>query len=141
MYVRAAAATDVERLAGDDNALFEFVSGPEAWDADKMWWAALDLLLGPMGVTYLDGAAVTSDAGYTPVMRLHREALTSVGATIQDLDRQEIERRFDARELGDPIGPEVLDDDREWLCDAASQLRELLTVALANDQVVLFVVA
>lgn len=50
MYLRAGSVAEIDAMVGDDDQLFEWVTDEPAWEADKLWWAALDLVFGPGGV-------------------------------------------------------------------------------------------
>jgi hypothetical protein len=140
MYARAVAETQLAEFAGNDEAFIELLTGPGSWEAEKMWWAAWALLLGPDGMTRVEAEPLTTDAGYTPVMRVPRDALSAIAAEVRSVDRTEIERRFDGQDFGVPIGPEVMTEDRDWLCGAADGLRTTLLAGAVEDQAFIFVV-
>lgn len=138
LYVRRCDSTVVDEIAGsgDDDA-FEFVSGADdAWEADKMWWAAVDLLFGPNGMAQLVGVPITEQAAYSPVMRMSRADVVALAQRIEDLDLLTIQQRFDAEAFGDPMGPIVVHEDRDWICAAAKALAGLFrNAASENDEV------
>jgi hypothetical protein len=141
MHLRPAPPEQVDGMAGDADALYEYLTGGRGWDADKLWWAALDLLFGPGGVAALDGQALTGEVGYSPVMRMPNRNLRSLVASIDGVDGPELRLRFDSHALGEPLGPDVSPGDRDWLCAAAEKLADTLRTSAAAGDDVLFVVA
>ena len=142
MYMRAVPPAEVAGLAADGDALGELlIEDPGSWEADKMWWAALGLLFGPEGPAALPAEPVTEQQlGYTPVMRITHDDVRRLAARLAGVDHAALGERFDQRDLGEPLGPDVLDDDRTWLTDAAAKLVDLLRRAAAAGDDVLFVV-
>jgi hypothetical protein len=141
MYVRSGNPEQINGLLGDDAALFDWVTDESSWEADKMWWAALDLLFGPGGVSHLEGEPISEESGYTPVMRIGSAAAAALAASVADVDAPTVAERFDAGSFGDPLGPEVMSEDRDWLGSAALSLAELLRRASSNSHDLVWVVA
>jgi hypothetical protein len=142
MYMRAVPAAEVAGLAADSDALGDLLTDDEgSWDADKLWWAALGLLFGPEGPAALPAQPVTEEMGYTPVMRIAHDDVRRLAARLAGVDHAALCDRFDRRELGEPLGPDVIDDDRKWLTEAAGELVDLLRRAAASGDDVLFVIA
>lgn len=142
MYVRAVPPAEVPGLAADIDALGELLTDDEgSWEADKLWWAALGLLFGPEGPAAFDAEPITDEVGYTPVMRIAHDDVRRLGARLAGVDHAALRERFDRRDLGEPMGPDVIDDDREWLAEAAARLADLLRGAAAAGDDVLFVIA
>lgn len=142
MYVRAVSPADVPGLAADTDALAELLTDDEgSWEADKLWWAALGLLFGPEGPGALVAEPITEEMGYTPVMRIAHGDVQQLVVRLADVDQAELCERFDHRALGEPVGPDVIDDDRDWLTEAAARLADLFRTAGTAGDDVLFVVA
>jgi hypothetical protein len=142
MYVRAVPPAEVPGLAADSKALGDLLTDDEgSWEADKLWWAALGLLFGPEDPAALVAEPVTDEIGYTPVMRIAHDDVRRLVVRLAGLDHAALHERFDHRALGEPLGPDVIDDDRGWLTEAAARLANLLRRAAAAGDDVLFVVA
>lgn len=141
MYLRSGSGEVIDEMVGDDDAMFDWTTGDSAWEADKMWWAALDLLFGPGGVERLEGEPITEDCGFTPVMRMRFDDAAKLAASIADVDAATVLARFDAGSFGDPLGPDVMPEDREWLGAAAVGLSDLLRQAATASHDLVWVVA
>jgi len=131
---------ELAELAADADLLEERVAGPDAWDANKMWWAALDLLLGPDGLQRLPATPLTSDDGYTPVMQVAGAELAGLAEAIGRPSLDELRQRFDDDRFGDPMSPPVEPEDREWLCERSFELAELVDQAHTGGQVLLWMI-
>jgi hypothetical protein len=138
LYVSALDSLDT---TGDEDALVEAVIGPDAWDADKMWWAALDLLFGPKGINRLEATPVTEEGGYSPLMMISSETLTAIVDDLRSVDDAKIRDRFDNHEFGEALGPEVLPDDREWLCASAGELANVFREANSAHKTIYWMIA
>jgi hypothetical protein len=142
MYVRAVPSAEVPGLAADSHASGDLLTADEgSWEADKLWWAALGLLFGPEGPAALVAEPVTDELGYTPVLRIARDDVRRLVVRLAGVDQAVLRERFDRGDLGEPFGPDVIDDDREWLTEAAARLADLLRGAAAAGDDVLFVIA
>ncbi|MGE3329230.1 MAG: hypothetical protein AB7N61_27865 [Acidimicrobiia bacterium] len=141
MYVRSGDAAMVDALVGDDDALVGWVTDGSAWEADKMWWAAADLLFGPGGVGRFGGEPVSDVVGYTPVLVMDVDDVAGLAADLVDVDLGVLIGRFDADAFGDPVGPSVSSDDRDWLPQAADRLRQLIVDAAARSHLIAWVVS
>jgi hypothetical protein len=106
-----------------------------------MWWAALDLLFGPNGMSRLDGTPATEEGGYSPVMMLLGETLAAIVNDLRSVDDAKIRDRFDNNELGEARGPEVVPDDRDWLCAAAQDLATMLREANTVGETIYWMIA
>lgn len=138
LFARSCMPSDADDLVAGKNyeALNWIVD--DGWTADKMWWAALDLVFGPGGATRLE-ASSTTGTGDELVMRLDRSRVADMARELRGLDLATIQTRFDASAFGDPNGPSVMPDDREWLCAAAYALREMFIDAATSAHEVLWV--
>jgi Domain of unknown function (DUF1877) len=141
LYINGLDRAHATELENDEEALMAAIFGDDAWEADKMWWAALDLLFGPNGINRLDGAPVTEEGGYSPIMKMSADALAAIVNDLSTTYLQQIEQRFANEAFGEPLGPEVVPDDREWLCNSANELAELLRQAHRNGEAIYWVVA
>jgi hypothetical protein len=141
MHIRSGASAEIDDLIGDDSAVFEWATEEAAWEADQMWWAVLDLLFGPGGVSRLQGEPITEGEGYTPVMRIESSAVAELASGLSQVDEATVADRFAEWRFGDPLGPEPMQDDRDWLVAAAIQLAQLLRKASETTEDLVWVVA
>src|SRR4051812_27778106 len=86
VYVTAADADEV--AAADDVRLCQMLTGPGAWELDRMWWVAVSLLTPGCGL--IDGVPLTDALDDTQVLCLAHDSVATKVDAVSDLDRDEL---------------------------------------------------
>jgi len=124
MYMQAIDADGVALLASDPGAVLTSLVD-RGWSADQLGWAAFAMAAGVNGLELLAaGGFMIGEARLVP-MPVQDELL----AALDGVNRVVLEARFDDAAFGEPVGPEPLIDDKEWLVDVALELIELIQSA------------
>lgn len=131
----------VDPEAFDPTAPLEEMFDGEAWEADKMWWAALDLVLGPGGSAGLGGVPLDNDEGYTPAFHITNESVREIADQITSVTPAVLTERFDHGAFGEPLGPSVSLADRDWLPGASADLVTLIRTAAATGNDLIWIIA
>lgn len=146
MQLRRAAAAEIDGLAGNPSAAYEFLTAPEAsLSLDKSWHAIHFLLTGAAdglempGAFLLAGEPVGEDMGYGPMLTLNPELVTHIDRYLAILPDDYITSGFDFDALAAAeVYPAIWDRhdpaDLEYVIGHFQRLQQFVADAAAQRQ-------